>query len=409
VRYIVRVSPHSTAFALILGALAALPSFGIDMSLPALSAIGSSLGVSAGNAGLTISAFMLGYAVAPPFCGPVSDRIGRRPIILGAVALFAVASFGCAASHSLATLLIWRAAQGMGAGVGTTLTFAIVNDLFDGAAGRAKLSNLAILMLFVPMLAPGAGTAVLAVGDWRGIYWLLSGGGLVLLCAVWFGLGESVRLPRPGLSPAIMLHGYSRALSHPACLGYILINAAGFGALFAYISGSSLLLIDALGLSRGEYSLAYAATFAGIMASVLLNGRLSTWGVAPAYPLSTGIALAFGSAALFLAAILAGWTSVPALIAILVVGTMGFGLIAPNAMHAAMQPLPDHAGAVSAMAAFVQVLAQSASSAAVVSFNDRQPGLSMAAAMIFWSAVALIAYVRLARPAEIVSGQNALT
>jgi hypothetical protein len=78
-------------------------------------------------------------------------------------------------------------------------------------------------------------------------------------------------------------------------------------------------------------------------------------------------------------------------------------------MHAAMQPLPAHAGAVSAMAAFVQVLAQSASSAAVVSFNDRKPGLSMAAAMVFWSAVALIAYARLARSAEIVSEQNALT
>jgi DHA1 family bicyclomycin/chloramphenicol resistance-like MFS transporter len=393
-----------------LGALAALPSFSIDMSLPALNAMGVSLGVSAGNAGLTISLFMLGYAVAPPFCGPVSDRIGRRPIILGAVALFAVASFGCAASHSLAALLTWRAAQGMGAGVATTLTFAIVNDLFDGAAGRAKLSDLAILMLFVPMLAPAAGTAVLAVGDWRGIYWLLAGGGLVLLCAVWLALGESARPHHPGrLNPAVMLRGYVQALRQPACLGYILVNAASFGALFAYISGSSLLLIDALGLSRAEYSMAYAATFIGIMVSVLLNGRLSLWGVAPAYPLRTGIALAFGSAVLFLTAILTGWIGVPGLIAILVAGTMGFGLIVPNAMHAAMQPLPAHAGAVSAMAAFVQVLAQSASSAVVVSFNDRKPGLSMAAAMILWSAVALIAYARLARPAEIVTEQNALT
>jgi DHA1 family bicyclomycin/chloramphenicol resistance-like MFS transporter len=393
-----------------LGALAALPSFGIDMSLPAFNAMGASLGVSAGDAGLTISLFMLGYAVAPPFCGPVSDRIGRRPIVLGAVALFAVASFGCAASHSLATLLTWRAAQGMGAGVATTLTFAIVNDLFDGASGRAKLSDLAILMLFVPMLAPATGTAVLALGDWRDIYWLLAGGGFVLLCAVWLALGESAKPHHPGrLSPAVMLRGYVQALRQPACLGYILVNAASFGALFAYISGSSLLLIDALGLSRAEYSLAYAATFIGIMASVLLNGRLSLWGVAPAYPLRTGIALALGSAALFLTAILTGWTWVPGLIAILVAGTMGFGLIVPNAMHAAMRPLPAHAGAVSAMAAFVQVLAQSASSAAVVSFNDRKPGLSMAAAMIIWSAVALIAYARLARPAEIVSEQNALT
>jgi DHA1 family bicyclomycin/chloramphenicol resistance-like MFS transporter len=109
-----------------------------------------------------------------------------------------------------------------------------------------------------------------------------------------------------------------------------------------------------------------------------------------------------GSAACFLVAILVGWTWVPALIAALVLGTMGFGLIAPNAMHSAMQPLPNHAGAISAMAAFVQVLAQSVSSAVVVSLNDRAPGLSMAASMIFWSTVALVAYLWLARPAEIV-------
>jgi DHA1 family bicyclomycin/chloramphenicol resistance-like MFS transporter len=404
------MSPHSFPFAVMLGALAALPSFGIDMSLPALNAMGSSLGVKAGEAGLSISLFMLGYAVAPPFCGPLSDRIGRRPIVLGAVAVFAAASFGCATSRSLPGLLAWRSAQGMGAGVATTLTFTIVNDLFDGAAGRAKISDIASLMLFVPMFAPAAGTAVLAIADWRAIFYLLAGGGLVLLCAVWLDLRETARLTRPArFNPAIMLQGHGLALRHPACLGYIIVNAAGFGAMFSYISGSSLLLIDALGLTRAEYSLVYATTFAGIMAGVILNGRLSTWGVAPAHPLRAGLALAFGSAALFMVAILAGWTGVPALIVILTPGTMGFGLIVPNAMHAAMQPLPNHAGAVSAMAAFVQVLAQSASSAAVVSFNDKDPGLSMAAAMIFWSAVALIAYLRLARPAEIISEQNALT
>lgn len=337
-----RVSPNSTAFALVLGALAALPSFGIDMSLPALGAIGASLGASADRAGLTISLFMVGYAVAPPFCGPVSDRIGRKPITLAAVALFAAASFGCAVSHSLPVLLAWRVVQGMGAGVGATLTIAIVNDLFEGAAGRAKLSQLASLMVFVPMVAPAAGTAILTVGTWRSLYALLAAIGVVLLGTVWLFLGESAKTDnaeRFGL--AMMVRGYARALTHPVCLGYILLNAAGFGALFAYISGSSLFFIDALGLSRGQYSLVYAATFIGIMASVLLNGQLSTRGVAPAYPLGAGIGLALCSAAGFLVALLGGWTWVPALTAILVLGTMGFGLIVANAMHAAMQPLPS--------------------------------------------------------------------
>jgi DHA1 family bicyclomycin/chloramphenicol resistance-like MFS transporter len=368
-----RMSPHSFSFALVLGAVAALPSFGIDMSLPA-------------------------------------DRIGRKPIMLGAVALFAIASFGCAGSYSLVELLVWRVAQGMGAGVGTTLTMAVINDLFEGETGRAKISHLASVMLFVPMLAPTAGTMVLAVGNWRSIYGLLALGGFFLFCVVWLLFGESARLNnRERFSPATLLRGYSRALRHPVCLGYILVNAAAFAALFAYISGSSLLLIDALNLSRAEYSMIYAATFAGVMASVLLNGRLSVLGVAPGYALFAGITVALGSAGVLVAALLAGWTWVPALAAILVVGTMGFGLIAPNAIHGAMHPLPDHAGAVSAMAAFVQVLAQSASSALVVSLNGREPGLSMAVSMLVWSALGLAAYVSLARPAEIVSQRNALT
>jgi DHA1 family bicyclomycin/chloramphenicol resistance-like MFS transporter len=273
--------------------------------------------------------------------------------------------------------------------------------LFEGAAGRAKLSHLASLMLFVPMVAPAAGTVILTVGSWRSLYALLAGIGLVLLGIVSLFLGESARTDNAErFSPAMMVRGYARALTNPVCLGYILVNAAGFGALFAYISGSSLLFIDALGLSSGQYSLVYAATFIGIMASVLLNGQLSTRGIAPAYPLGTGIALALCSAAAFLMAILAGWTWALGLAGILILGAMGFGLIVPNAIHAAMQPLPTQAGAVSAMMAFVQVLVQSASSAIVVSFNDRDPGLSMAGSLVFWSLMALLAYIGLARPAE---------
>ena len=394
--------PESAAFALMLSAMAALPSFGIDMSLPALSAIGSSLGVNADSAGWTITLFMLGYGIAPPICGPISDRIGRKPLILAAVGLFALASVGAALSTSLAELLAWRFAQGMGGGVAATLALAVINDLFDGAVGRAKISHLASIMLFVPMLAPSAGTFVLAFGGWRGIYGLLCVVGVVLFCTIRLAFGESARLQfAERFRPITLLHGYARALTHPACLGYILVNAAGFAAIFAYISGSSLFLIGTLGLSRTGYCMTYAATFVGIMASVTLNGRLSLRGVPPAYPLSAGIGIALGSATLLVVALVAGWLWVPGLVAILILSAAGFGLIAPNAMHAAMQPLPNHAGAISAMSALVQVLAQSASSAVVFALNSRAPGLAMAGSMMLWSALCLIAYLWLARPAEI--------
>jgi len=338
------VSPHSVAFALMLSTMAALPSSGIDMSLPALGVIGSSLGVSTDGAAWTITLFMLGYGLAPPICGPISDRIGRMPLILGAVGVFAVASLGSALSSSLAELLAWRLAQGMGGGVAATLTLAVINDLFDGAIGRAKISNLASVMLFIPMLAPTAGTFVLAVGGWRGIYVLLSVVGVILFSAIRLAFGESARPPFPErFRPITMLHGYARALSHPVCLGYILVNAAGFAAIFAFISGSSLFLIGTLGLSRTAYSVIYAGTFVGIMASVLLNSRLSLRGAAPAYPLRVGIGIALGSATLLVVVLVAGWIWVPGLIAILILSAAGFGLIAPNAMHSANKKSPQQA------------------------------------------------------------------
>jgi DHA1 family bicyclomycin/chloramphenicol resistance-like MFS transporter len=122
--------------------------------------------------------------------------------------------------------------------------------------------------------------------------------------------------------------------------------------------------------------------------------------VSPGWPLGTGIGLALASAVAFLTAVLAGWEWVPGLAAILILGTLGFGLIVPNAMHAAMQPLPNHAGAVSAMAAFIQVITQAIASALVVSFNSRSPGLSMAVVMGFCAVGVLLAYRGVARPAE---------
>jgi MFS transporter, DHA1 family, multidrug resistance protein len=356
---------------LLLSALAALPSFGIDMNLSALDATAQSLGVSPDRAGLTITLFMLGYAVAPPICGPISDQVGRKPVVLGALAVFALASLGCATSQSLSGLLTWRLAEGMGAGVTTSLVMAINNDLFGAREAEVRLSRIASVMLVVPMLAPAAGSAVVSLGGWRGIFFLLAALGLLLACCVWCGFVESLQHGRHTTGAAALLHGYACAIRHPACLGYSLVNAAGFGMMFAWLSGSPLLLIGGLGLSHAEYSLAYAASFAGVIAGVQLNLRLGARGVASGARLQAGIALAIAAAAAFLVAILAGWRWAPGLVALLMLDMACFGLIAPNAIAAAIRLLPDHAGAASAVYGFIQVLSQSAVSAVV-------PALEMA-------------------------------
>ena len=397
----VRLPPTSTAFTLLLGLLVALPSFGIDMSLPALTSVGAALGVAPERAGLMMSLFMLGFAVAPLFYGPVSDRYGRKPVVVFACTLFAIAGIGCAFARSLPTLLVWRVVQGAGAGASMTITLAIVRDLFEGQAARTRLSYVSIATMVVPTIAPSAGAALLALGGWRVIHAVLGGVGLLLLLAMLIGFTESARLdPANRLVPSVIARNYLRVLINPLCLGYILINAAAFGALFAYVSGSSLFLINVVGLRPGQFGVVFAATSLGIMAGAFLNGRLSTWGVAPFYPLTAGLVLAVVTATALLLMTLVGWMPLIPVILILIVGNFAFGLIAPNAMQGAMQPLPQIAGAAGAATGCIQMATAAVVSGLVALLHDQHSALSMTALMSVCSLVALAAYLLLARPAE---------
>src|SRR5262249_5349306 len=193
------------AFTLLLGFLVALPAFGIDMSLPTLTATGAALHVAPARAGLMMSLFMLGFAVAPLFYGPASDRYGRKPVVLFAGTVFIIGAIGCALAQWRPGLLTWRAVQGAGAGASMTIALAIVRDLFEGQAARTKLSHVAIATIVVPMIAPTAGAALLALGGWRVIHAVLAGIGLLLMLAILLGFAESARLePANRLVPTIV-------------------------------------------------------------------------------------------------------------------------------------------------------------------------------------------------------------
>jgi MFS transporter, DHA1 family, multidrug resistance protein len=398
----VRIPPTSTAFTLLLGFLVALPSFGIDMSLPALTATGAALRVAPGQAGLMMSLFMLGFAIAPLVYGPASDRYGRKPVILFACLLFTIAAVGCTMARSLADLLAWRVVQGAGAGASMTITFAIVRDLFEGQAARTKISYIAMTMMVVPMIAPTAGVGLLAFGGWRTIHAVLAGVGTLLMLAMLLGFSESAKLdPANRLVPSVIVRNYVRVLTHPSCLGYLLVNAAAFGSLFAYVSGSSLFLINVVGLRPEQYGLVFAATSLGIMGGSFLSTQLNTRGVAPSYSLTVGLALATTVTMLLLLMTLAGWMPLPLVIPLLVLGNLAFGLIMPNAIERAMQPLPEIAGAAGAAMGSIQMAMGAAASGLVATLYDGHSALSMTALMALFSALALAAYLLLARPAEL--------
>jgi MFS transporter, DHA1 family, multidrug resistance protein len=381
-----RILPTSRTFTLLLGFLVALPSFGIDMSLPALTATGATLRVAPAQVGLMMRVFMLGFAIAPLLYCPISDRYGRKPVILFACLLFTVASVGCAMARSLVDLLAWRVVQGAGAGASMTMAFAIVRDLFEGHAARTKISYITMATMVVPMIAPTAGVALLDFGGWRTIHIVLAGVGMLLLLTMLFGFSESATLhPTSRLAPSVIASNYIRVLTHPACLGYLLVSAAAFGALFAYVSGSSLFLINVVGLQPQQYGLVFAATSLGTMGGSFLSSRLNIMKFAPSYPLAFGLALAAVTTTLLLLMTLAGYMPLPVVIPQLVLGNLAFGLIMPNAMERVMEPLPQIAGAAGAAMGCIQMATGAAASGLVATLYDGRSALSMTALMALCS------------------------
>jgi MFS transporter, DHA1 family, multidrug resistance protein len=399
-----QIQPTSFAFTVLLGFLAAVPYSGIDINLPALAATGASLDRSASDVGLTMSAFMVSLAAAPLLYGPVSDRFGRKPVLMFGLALFIVASLTCASAQSLPELLIFRFVQGIGA-ASTGMTFAVIRDLFDETTARAKIANVMVAINVVTIIAPTAGAALLTLGSWRLIYAVQTAIGIALLWAVLLGFGESARIgsridPVNRLGPAALIRSYIRVLTHRVSFSYILVGAACSATLFAYVTGSSLFFVDAVGLTASEYGLIFSACSAAVMSGALLDGRLGRRGVQPAQVMTIGLALSAAATSTLLAMALAGWTPPALVAALLMMVALTFGMTIPNILNATMQPLPDIAGAVGAAAGSIQMIAGAVSSSLVAVLFDGRSALSMAAVMAASSLLALTAYWLLARPAE---------
>ncbi|WP_199317138.1 multidrug effflux MFS transporter [Chroococcidiopsis sp [FACHB-1243]] len=397
-----QIRPNSLGFTLLLGALAALPPLAIDMGLPALAAIGTSLNAPPAATGLTLSLFMAGFAIAQLIFGPVSDRYGRRPVLFIGCGVFALANVMCTIAPSIHALILWRLIAGGGAGAAAVLEMAIVRDLFEGAAARTQFSYINLVMSIAPMIAPTIGGLVLTIADWRSIYGVLAAGGLVLVGAIAIGFEESIaRRDRSAIVPCRLIGNYLRVLSNRICVGYALVNALSFGCMFAYVAGSPLILIQVLDISTTLYGWFFAATAFAIMAGSFLNGRLSIRGVSPSRLLKVGLTLAVVSAIALVLVSISNHVRVITLLPLLVLNTFCFGLITPNTKHGALQPLPEVAGVAAAVLGFTQMLLGGTFASALVAFlYDRRTATAMTGVMTLFALAAIAAHTIIVRPAE---------
>ena len=253
---------------LLLGGLAALGPLSIDMYLPALPDIGKDFGVLTADVQFSLASFFVGFAAAQLIAGPLVDRYGRRRPLLLALALYVLASLGCAAATSNDWLIFFRLLEGLAGSVAVVVPRAVVRDLHSGAAAVHMLSRLMLVMGVAPIVAPLLGTWVLAGFGWRAIFVFLAGFGALAMLACLRLLPETGR-PR---DPTATLGNDLRVLARePDFRAYTLCGGFSSAGMFAYIVGSAFVFQEVHGVSADEYSYFFGANAFGLIAASQLN------------------------------------------------------------------------------------------------------------------------------------------
>ncbi|HEX3953539.1 MAG TPA: Bcr/CflA family multidrug efflux MFS transporter [Stellaceae bacterium] len=345
--------PRSFWLVVLLGSLTGLTALSIDMSLPTLPTLSTAFGASADEAALTLSMFLAGYSVSQLFYGPFADRYGRKPPLLVGLALFTVGGIGCTVSGSIAQLIFWRLVQGVGACVGPILARAIVRDLYDRQRGIQILSYMTLVMSVAPLLAPILGGYLLLL-HWRAVFALLALIGLIVMIVTWMALPESVQSRnRHATRPAELLRNFLDFAGRRVCIGYSLLVCFVFCGLFSYISASPFVLIEVFGVPSDRFGYLFGLSAFALMAGALINTRLvRRVAAAVLLRLGVGLIVAAGAAMLICAAFKIG--GVAGVIGPILFYVMGLAIVMPNAIAAAMEPVPHLAGFASSLMGCLQ-------------------------------------------------------
>ncbi len=268
--------PNHAAVTALLTALVALGPMSTDLYLPSLPALTAYFGVGEAAGQLTLSAFLLGLAGGQIIYGPLSDRYGRRPVLLFGIGLYAAASIVCAAASSIEALVIARFCQACGACVGPVLGRAVVRDVYGREGAARIMSYMSAAIALAPAIGPIIGGFVETWFGWRANFVVLLLYGAAALALTFLLLPETNTHRDTGrMSPARIARAYISFFGERAYFGYVFTVAFGYCGIFAFISASSFILVDSAGLSPGLYGFCFAAVVLGYIAGTLISGRLS--------------------------------------------------------------------------------------------------------------------------------------
>jgi DHA1 family bicyclomycin/chloramphenicol resistance-like MFS transporter len=360
------LTPGTFALTLLLSFLTALGPLSMDMYLPSLPDIGRTLHAPTLHVQLTISSYLFGFAVGQVFYGPISDRIGRKPVLLAALVLYGVASIGCAAAQSIHGLIALRFLQALGGAGAIVLARAVVRDIYSGVRASRELSLMGSITAFAPIVAPMIGGLLQTTFGWRAVFVLLVFfSGVAGAAAAWL-LPETLReSPTGPFSFAGMGQLYRSVLVHRGFLANLGILTTTFIGLFAWVSGAPIVMQGATyGLSPFVFGVTFAMGAAGYMFGAFTASRIvMRLGIDRTMGIGC-VTLAAGG--LIMTAVVAlGLAHVVWFVGAMTIYLAGLGLAMPAAMAGALTPFPDRAGTASSLMGFTQQSGAAIAAAAI--------------------------------------------
>ena len=369
------MTPGTVLLSAILTLLIAIPVMATDAVFVAVPAIREAFAADPGEVQVAMTTYVLAYAVVQLIYGPLSDRHGRRTVLLFALAIFVAGSILCATATSLGWMIVARALQGIGSGSGPTLARAILRDRHSADSSVRILSYIRAVFGGIAVVAPIVGGVLVAEIGWRAVFVFGALYGAVCLALVWFHLDET-RPPELAAGHGLARYFQSFAvLSRSRSFMYLAAaNTAIYAAMFAWIAGAMFVLIEGMGLAADAAGVYYAISIIGFIFGSAIGGKLQTR--------FTPLQVIGGGVLFFLAASLAGWSvsDIREPLALIVPGfamMVGIGLIVPPATASGIAPFPEMAGAASALIGFIQMATSSVSVLAVGLIFDGTAGPMM--------------------------------
>ncbi len=355
---------------LLLGSLAGMGPLAIDMYLPTMPGIAVDLHTDMASVERTLSSYFVGLALGQLIYGTLSDRLGRkRPMLVG-LAIFAIASVGCALARTVESLMLLRFAQALGGCAEMVISRAVVRDRFDGREGARVFSSLMLVMGVAPIIAPLMGGWFLAHGGWRGSFWMLAAVAVTCFFVVMFNLHESLptsRRTRHGVFETGRV--FAGLLRHRHFMGHVLAGSLMLTGLFAYVGSSSFVFIELFHVSPQWFWTIFGANAAGLIGSSQINGRLVRT-IAPHVILRWALIAATVSGGLVLVS--AQWHvgGIALFFGPLFVFMSSLGFVLPTSTALAMGPQGRVAGNASALLGFLQFLVSGCGTWLVSALHD---------------------------------------